>query len=155
MKKRSDRIIRSQTKSYLGMILFGITTARRTIMTTLKRFASALTVCALLATTSLVASADDSASLYQTTNGGPTHLSETLEIYKNTGNSYYAECTYITSGTLRVTGNNNTPDKTLSFTTEKRIDFLATTNESTLRFTAKLTPPSSTTPSQANITIGA
>ena len=124
-------------------------------MTTLKRFASALTVCALLATTSLVASADDSASLYQTTNGGPTHLSETLEIYKNTGNSYYAECTYITSGTLRVTGNNNTPDKTLSFTTEKRIDFLATTNESTLRFTAKLTPPSSTTPSQANITIGA
>ena len=97
-------------------------------MTTLKRFASALTVCALLATTSLVASADDSASLYQTTNGGPTHLSETLEIYKNTGNSYYAECTYITSGTLRVTGNNNTPDKTLSFTTEKRIDFLATTN---------------------------
>lgn len=155
MKKRSDRIIRSQTKSYLGMILLGITTARRTIMTTLKRFASALTVCALLATTSLVASADDSASLYQTTNGGPTHLSETLEIYKNTGNSYYAECTYITSGTLRVTGNNNTPDKTLSFTTEKRIDFLATTNESTLRFTAKLTPPSSTTPSQANITIGA
>lgn len=64
-------------------------------MSTLKRFASALTVCALLATTSLVASADDSASLYQTTNGGPTHLSETLEIYKNTGNSYYAECTYI------------------------------------------------------------
>lgn len=124
-------------------------------MSTLKRFASALTVCALLATTSLVASADDSASLYQTTNGGPTHFSETLEIYKNTGNSYYAECTYITSGTLRVTGNNNTPDKTLSFTTEKRIDFLATTNESTLRFTAKLTPPSSTTPSQANITIGA
>ena len=114
-----------------------------------------ITSCALLATTSLVASADDSASLYQTTNGGPTHLSETLEIYKNTGNSYYAECTYITSGTLRVTGNNNTPDKTLSFTTEKRIDFLATTNESTLRFTAKLTPPSSTTPSQANITIGA
>ena len=86
--------------------------------------------------------------------GGPTHLTEDFEIIKNTGNSYYAECTYITDGNLSIIGTNNTPSQNLYFTSAKRINFISTTYHDILTFTAKWSPRSSTTTGRANAVVG-
>ena len=109
----------------------------------------------MLATMSVSASAEVSLAFYKNIQGGPSHFSEDFWIYKNTGNSYYAECTYITSGTLTITGTNNTPNKYLEFSSEKRINFLSTTYEDTLTFTANYSVSSSTSYANANVTVGA
>ena len=122
-------------------------------MNNIKKIGLSVIACATIAS-SLATSAGAyvEVDLYKNVNGGPSNLSESVEIYKNDANSYYAECTYISNGSVRVKGVNNTPSKALSFTTEDEINFLATTSDSYLEFTVTYTPSGTT--GQANMELG-
>lgn len=94
-------------------------------------------------------------NMYHNIQGGPTQSSTTCWVYRNTGNSYYAQCTSILNSTATVKGTNNTPNKSLYFSSEKRIDFLSTSNEERLYFEGTMNTTNISNYSKAYITIGA
>ena len=122
---------------------------------TLQKIFAGLFACAAMISAAAPAFAEAGLNFYINSGGGPAHFTENFSIYKNTGNEYYAECTYITSGSLSIAGTNNTPDQNLYFTSVKRINFKSTTYYDSLTFTAKWTPSSSTTTGRASAIVGA
>ncbi len=120
----------------------------------LRKIIAGIMACTMISATGITVCAKDTANLYQNIQGGPIKLKDTLEIYKNTGNSYYAECTAITNGVLEVTGNNNTPDPFIRFYNPDTIDFVTTSNSNVLTFTAEWRPSNSGI-GRASVTIGA
>lgn len=119
-----------------------------------KTLVSGALACMLVNTITISAFAEGRLSMYHNIAGEPTDTTDTCWIYKNTGNSYYAQCTTLTNSTARVEGLNTTPDKVLSFTSTGRINFLATTYEDTLEFEGKMTIKNISNVAFANITIG-
>ena len=121
----------------------------------LRRFVSGALACMMASAIATSAFAEGRLSMYHNISGGPTDTTDTCWIYKNTGNSYYAQCTTLTNSTARVEGVNTTPDKVLSFTSTGRINFLATTYEDRLEFEGTMTIRNYSNVAFANITIGA
>ena len=121
----------------------------------LRRFVSCALACMIVSVIAMSAFAEGYLSMYHNISGGPTDTTDTCWIYKNTGNSYYANCTTLTNSTARVEGLNTTPDRVLSFSSTGRINFLATTYEDTLKFEGKMTIKNYNNVAFANITIGA
>lgn len=129
---------------------------RMFIMTKIKKIMSCFLISAISVTSlAMSASADRAtANLYQNQGGGPAKLLETVSIYKNEGDSYYAECNEISFGSVNVKGENNVPNKKINFTSEGYIDFEATTDATTfITFKVTWTPRTYKTGS-ASVTIG-
>lgn len=104
---------------------------------------------------SISAFAEGHLNMYHNIQGGPTKSTDECWVYKNTGYSYYAECTSLLNSMVTVTGINNTPDKRLYFGSEKRIYFLSTTPDDRLYFEGNMDINDVTNYSRAYITIGA
>lgn len=122
---------------------------------TLRMAMSGALALAMVGSMATIASAEGYLTMYHNIQGGPTQSTDTCWVYKNTGNSYYAECTSLLNSTATVKGTNNTPNKSLYFSTEKRIDFLSTSDEDRLYFEGTMKTTNISNYSKAYITIGA
>lgn len=120
-----------------------------------RRILAGVLVCMMACAISTSAFAEGVLNMYHTIGGGPTSTTDTCWVYRNYGNSYYAQCTTLTNSTARVEGINTTPDKILSFTSTGRINFLATTYDEKLYFEGKMTIKDTHDVAFANVTIGA